>query len=115
MRLMLGEVLVRPDATVARLHGDIDLVNVDMLRKLLDDVCAGPSPRVVVDLADVEFIDVLSLAVVLGAADGLREADRQLVVEGASTSVKRLCSLLNAEDILAPAEQPSLAAVLPAC
>jgi anti-anti-sigma factor len=115
MQHMLGDVYVRADAIVARLHGDIDLVNVDVLRKLLDDVCAGPSPRIVVDLTDVEFIDVLSLAVVLGAADGLREMDRELVVEGASNAVKRLCVLLNAEDILAPAEAPQIAIVLPAC
>jgi anti-anti-sigma factor len=112
---MLGEVHVLADATVARLHGDIDLVNVDSLRELLDDLCAGPSPRIVIDLADVEFIDVLSLAVILGAADGLREADRQLVVEGASNAVRRLCSLLNAEDILASDLSVQQVIVLPAC
>jgi anti-anti-sigma factor len=99
---MLGDVHALADATVARLHGDLDLVNVDALRELLDDLCARPSTRIVVDLGDVPFIDVLSLSVILGAADALRDSGRQLTVEGASTSVRRLCALLNAEDILAP-------------
>jgi anti-anti-sigma factor len=112
---MIGEVLVLADAAVARLQGDLDLVNVDSLRELLDDVCARLTPRVVVDLAEVQFIDVLSLAVILGAADGLREANRQLVVQGASKSVRRLCALLNAEDILAPPAPITLVEVSPAC
>jgi anti-sigma B factor antagonist len=112
---MLGEVHVVSDATVARLHGDLDLVNVDALRDLLDDVCASSSSRVIVDLCDVPFVDVLSLSVILGTADALREADRQLVVEGASNSVRRLCELLNAEDILAPRVPLSRASVPPAC
>jgi anti-anti-sigma factor len=69
---------------------------------MLDDICEGSSSRIVVDLCDVPFVDVLSLSVILGTADALREAGRQLIVEGASNSVRRLCALLNAEDILAP-------------
>jgi len=112
---MLGEVHVVSDVTYARLHGDLDLVTVDALRDLLDDICAGCSSRIVVDLADVAFVDVLSLSVILGTADALRENNRQLVVEGASTSVRRLCALLNAEDILAPRVPLPRAAVPPAC
>jgi len=111
---MLGEVYVLADSTVARLRGDLDLVNVDSLRELLDHICAGASARIVIDLGDVEFIDVLSLSVILGAADGLREAGRQLVVEGASNSVRRLCALLNAEDILAVSLPLPFVAVSPA-
>ena len=99
---MVGEVSVGQETTVARLHGDLDLVNVDVLRNLLEGVVAGPGDVVVVDLGDVPFIDVLSLSVILCAADGLREVGRRLVVEGASTSIRRLCALLNAEDVLAP-------------
>jgi anti-sigma B factor antagonist len=112
---MLGEVFVMADTTLARLHGDLDLVNVEDLRDLLDEVCGGRSTQVVVDLGDVPFIDVLSLSVILGAADALREGGRQLRVEGASTSVRRLCALLNADDILAPPVQLNFAAVPPAC
>jgi anti-sigma B factor antagonist len=111
---MLGEVHVVSEVTFARLYGDLDRMNVDALRELLDDVCAGSSSRVVVDLCEVPFVDVLSLSVILGTADALREADRQLVVEGASNSVRRLCALLNAEDILAPRVLIPSASVPPA-
>jgi stage II sporulation protein AA (anti-sigma F factor antagonist) len=112
---MLGEVSVRPNAVVARPHGDLDLVNIEALRELLDGLCAGPAGTVVVDLSDVSFIDVLSLSVILGAADSMRETGRQLVVEGASNAVRRLCELLNAEDILDPPEPLPYIVIPPAC
>jgi anti-sigma B factor antagonist len=112
---MLGEVHMMSDVTVVRLHGDLDLVNVDALRDLLDDICKGDSARIVIDLGDVPFVDVLSLSVILGMADALREGGRQLVVEGASTSLRRLCALLNAEDILAPRVPLPRASAPPAC
>jgi len=112
---MLGEVYVTAETTVARLHGDLDLVNVDDLRDLLEDISGGTSAVVIIDLGDVAFIDVLSLSVILGAADALREAHRQLRVDGASTSVRRLCALLNAEDILAAPVPLGHLAVPPAC
>src|SRR4051794_78257 len=68
-RLMLGEVPVVSNVTFARLHGDLDRVSVDALRDLLDDIFAGPSPRLVIDLSDVGFVDVQSLSVILGTAD----------------------------------------------
>jgi anti-anti-sigma factor len=113
--LMLGEVRVESDVTLARLHGDLDLLSVDALRDLLDDLCAGDSPRIVIDLCDVSFVDVMSLSVILGTADALRESKRQLVVEGASSSVRRLCAVLNAEDVLAPRIEVPGRSVPPAC
>jgi anti-anti-sigma factor len=112
---MLGEVNVLPDATVAHLHGDLDLVNVESLRDLLDDVCSTSAARVIIDLCDVPFVDVLSLSVILGAADGMRESGRELVVEGARSPIRRLCSLLNAEDVLEPSMPLPFIAVPPAC
>jgi anti-anti-sigma regulatory factor len=50
----------------------------------------------------VAFIDVVSLSAILATADGVREDGRQLMVSGASLSVRRLCALLNADDVLAP-------------
>jgi anti-anti-sigma factor len=112
---MLGEVDQVSGVTVARLRGELDRTTVDVLRDLLVGVCASSSPHIVLDLTDVGFIDVLSLSVILGTADELRETGRHLTVEGASNSVRRLCELLNAEDILAPRVPVPQAACPPAC
>ena len=99
---MLGEVQVDRGATVVTLHGDLDMMTVEELRTMLDDVIATDAPHVTVDLNDVAFVDVMSLSVILGGADHLRERGGQLMVRGASAAVRRICAVLNAEDILAP-------------
>jgi len=108
---VLGEVQVTPDETVVTLHGDLDMVTLDELRALLDQACLGDPRRVVVDLGDVPFVDVLSLSTILASADAVREYGGALHVRGASGAVRRICALLNAKDVLLPAlPMPRLAA-----
>lgn len=99
---MLGELRMLPSTAVLVLHGELDIVTADDLRQLLDKACAHDSAAVVIDLSDVPFIDVLSLSAMLATADSLRERGGNLTVTGASSSVRRVCSLLNADDVLAP-------------
>jgi anti-anti-sigma factor len=100
---MLGELLVQPSSTTVRLHGELDLVTVDALRALLAEAAVDVPDKVVVDITDVPFVDVLSLSTILATADSMRERDAALVVVGASSSVRRLFEVLNAQDVLAPA------------
>ncbi|HEU5034310.1 MAG TPA: STAS domain-containing protein [Mycobacteriales bacterium] len=109
---MLGELQVQPTVTVLTLHGELDIVTVDDLRRLLETACTTAPDLLTVDLSDVPFIDVLSLSVVLAAADALREHGGNLAVVGASSSVRRVCRLLNAEDVLSPVLPRPRAAVL---
>jgi len=99
---MLGELLVQPSSTTVRLHGELDLVTVEALRALLAEAAADAPPKVVVDITDVPFVDVLSLSTILAAADQQRERDAALIVVGASQSVRKLFEVLNAQDVLAP-------------
>jgi anti-anti-sigma factor len=104
---MRSEVQVTGSVTTVTLHGDLDMAVVDALRDVLDEALASPAERILVALADVAFMDVVSLSVILAAADTARESARQLTVSGPSTSVRRLCALLNADDILeAPLPAP---------
>ena len=98
---MRGELDVRPMATTVVLHGELDLVTVEALRALLDDAVVGDPARLVIDIADVPFIDVLSLSSILATTDAVRERGGMAVVRGATAAVRRVCSLLNAEDVLA--------------
>jgi len=100
---MLGELLVQPTVTTLTLHGELDLVTVERLRRLLERACDGAPLRVVIDLSDVPFVDVLSLSTILATADAVRERGASLLVVGASPAVRRMCEILNASDVLAPA------------
>jgi anti-sigma B factor antagonist len=99
---MLGELHVQRSATRVTLHGELDLVTIESLRDLLADAVVGDPEHVVVDLTDVPFVDVLSLSTILAAADAQRERGGTLTVAGAAAAVRRVCALLNADDVLAP-------------
>lgn len=108
---VLGELQVAADATVVTLHGDLDMVTLEELRGLLDQACDGDPARVVIDLTDVPFVDVLSLSTILASADAVREYGGFLHVRGASGAVRRICAMLNAKDVLLPGlPAPRLAA-----
>jgi anti-anti-sigma factor len=91
--------------TTVVLHGDLDLVTVESLRALLADACLSDPERLVIDIADVRFLDVLSLSAILATADAVRDRGGNVLVRGAPRSVRRMCAVLNATDVLA-AEVP---------
>jgi anti-anti-sigma factor len=99
---MLGELQVKRSSSVLVLHGDLDLQTLEDLRGLLEDACRRRPDRLIVDLSDVPFVDVLSLSSILAATDQLRDAGSTLLISGASPGVRRVCALLNADDVLAP-------------
>jgi anti-sigma B factor antagonist len=55
----------RDGAIVVRLTGELDLYNADTLRAALFDAAAETPKRLVVDLADVRFIDSTALGVLV--------------------------------------------------
>ena len=59
-------------ACVVRLGGELDLYNADNVREALFDACAESPERLVVDLAEVDFIDSTALGVLIEARTKLR-------------------------------------------
>lgn len=55
------------DAYVVRLDGELDLYNAAQVRTALLDACAKAPERIVVDLAEVEFVDSTALGVLIEA------------------------------------------------
>jgi anti-sigma B factor antagonist len=55
------------DAYVVRLGGELDLYNANQVLDALGNVCNDSPDRIVVDLAQVEFIDSTALAVLIEA------------------------------------------------
>ena len=62
-------------AVVVHLAGELDLYNAHLVRETLLACCAEEPPRLVVDLADVGFVDSTALGVLIEARS--RFADRQ--------------------------------------
>ena len=57
----------RNGAVIVRLVGELDLYNAPEVRSALLDLCAEQPERLVVDLADVEFVDSTALGVLIEA------------------------------------------------
>lgn len=64
------------------MRGEIDAVAIPSLAGCLDDVIAAGRSRVVLDLADVEFIDSVGLAAIVAAR-------KRVAVHGGSVTLRR--------------------------
>lgn len=65
------EVVEHGGAVVVRLAGELDLYNADAVRQTLFEVVQRAPERLVVDLADVRFIDSTTLGVLIEARSKL--------------------------------------------
>jgi anti-sigma B factor antagonist len=65
--------LPRAGLVLVRVHGDVDLVTAPSLRRVLDNICAGPprdgAGRVICDLGGVDFLGAAGVDALLGAAE----------------------------------------------
>ena len=76
----------RDGAVVLSLAGELDLYNAPILREALGAAVEQPPRRLVVDLADVSFVDSTALGVLLEARGVLRDRDDfVLAAPGAET------------------------------
>jgi anti-anti-sigma factor len=77
------------------LHGEVDVTQADdVLRALVDIACAAPG-EVVLDLADLEFLDVAGARMLAGAVRLLAEVGVQVRVIGAQGLVGRCLELFD--------------------
>lgn len=90
----VGGIDRRNGAVVIRLVGELDLYNAPEVREALLELCAEKPERLVVDLADVDFVDSTALGVLIEARTKLenrqsfllaapgRETHRALTISG---------------------------------
>lgn len=81
---------------VLRFSGELDLATATTVRAALDQACREASGEVLVDLADVQFFDVVTLGIFAQAHDRLTETGGRLTLLGLSPyqeKVLRICAL----------------------
>jgi len=69
------EVVRRGDDVIVRLAGELDLYNAPVLREALGAAVEQPPRRLVVDLAEVAFVDSTALGVLLETRGLLPDRD----------------------------------------
>ena len=73
--------------------GEVDLSTAPALRARIDDVVASGGRRLVVDLADVSFMDSSGLSVLVSGFKGMREAGGGMAVVCPNAAIAKIFSI----------------------
>jgi anti-anti-sigma factor len=98
---------------VVSLAGECDLETSPELRRAVDSISANGPPRVVVDLAALDFIDSSGINVLVGAARTLAGEGGSLTLAGASAHVRRVFEIAHVPDVVALADSVEAALAEP--
>ena len=89
-RLQVKIVKHNPDLHVCRLSGEVDLLTVPTLVRVLDDLRGRAVPAVIVDLTGVTYCAAAGVRALLDATDAARATGQRLAVVIASLTVARV-------------------------
>lgn len=89
-----------PSESVVHLHGEIDLFNAATLRRCLEELADAGETRVVVDMADLMFIDSSGLGALVGGMRRLRRAGGQVVLRSPRGQTAKLLEVTGLENVL---------------
>ena len=92
---------VGPEAVSVAVRGEIDLDNVTHLRSTLNEAVAITKGDIVIDLAEVSYLDSSGLHVLLSAHEQLTALDRRFIVHRPSPAVLRLFELCYVSELFA--------------
>lgn len=88
-------VEVRQDGeiTVVEIRGEVDLYTAPRLREQLESLVDTEEPRLVVDLAELDFIDSTGLGVLVAALKKARERGGDMVLRNAGRSTHKILEI----------------------
>jgi anti-sigma B factor antagonist len=90
---------VHEQATVIHGHGELDVAGAPAFRQALQEAIATGRPNVVVDLAEITFLDSAGLAVVFGTQRTLPVSQRMVLVN-VPARMRRMLRLAAVESVV---------------
>ena len=89
-----------PDRAVVLLHGEHDIATISGLSAVMARAIGDDDVDVVIDLADVRFMDASTIGVIVRATGFLRAESRTLTVRSPSPAAERLLHLCDLADLI---------------
>ncbi len=87
---------------VVWLHGDQDILTVDIVRDILAAELSASDDDVVVDLGEVTFIGSATLGAFVAARAAMRKRGRELTLRAPQRRTRRLLEVCGLTDLLGP-------------
>ena len=84
------QVEERGDVAVLAVSGEVDVATVPRLREQLHGLVASGTPRIVVDLDAVDFLDSTGLGVLVGALKRVRANGGELALVCTSPRIRKV-------------------------
>jgi anti-anti-sigma factor len=89
-----------PNEVVLIFTGEADVSAAPLLAHALSQASWYRHARVVVDLAELDFVDTYCLEIIFDASDELRARGAELVLRSPRPPVRRLLDILQREDLI---------------
>ena len=99
---LVASLSTERDATVVVLRGEADRFTLPVISYVLVNVIADHDGPVVVDLAEIAFIDSSSISVLARAAEFLGDRGRELTLRSPSRIADRMLTLLKLSHLIEP-------------
>jgi anti-sigma B factor antagonist len=93
-------------ALLIRAGGELDMYAAPTLRDALTDARDAGAPRVLVDLAEVTFVDSTTIGVLVAASEQLREAGSGLCLRSTNRNVLRTFEITGLDRQIAISREP---------
>jgi anti-sigma B factor antagonist len=95
------------DTLTVALHGEIDVLNVDEVRQALTEAVAAGPGQIVVDLADLSFIDSTGLGALVFGFQRARDRGITLSLANPTRGVRQVLVLSGLLEVVQLAEPPT--------
>ena len=79
--------------TVVTLSGDVDVYTSARLRERLLDLIHHARPRLVIDLANLDFVDSTGLGMLVAVAERVRRAGGEMALRSPTASTRRVIEI----------------------
>jgi len=96
---------------VCRVEGEIDITRSPDLKKAFDKLISQKTPKIVVELSKVSYVDSSGLATLVGILKGMRSYGGRMKLAGMSQKVKSLFEITKLDKLfeIAASEEEAIA------